>query len=117
MNLNHDCRQRRRDRGTRSLGLLWKLCLQTNGLLLDHNQHENDDEHQQNVNQGSDVHLWTCRKRTTACRGECHLNFLCPARACPETLDTRKMKRVPWRCAIRPLKGLLTFKELAASLK
>src|ERR1700674_2534309 len=101
MNLNHDRRQRRRDRVIRGLGLLRKLCLQTSWLLLDYDDHENDDEHQQNVNQGSDVHFWTCRKRTTACRGECHLNFLSlqgkPARECPETLDTSKMKEVPWR--------------------
>jgi hypothetical protein len=44
------------------------------------------------------------------------VNFLSlqgkPARACPETLDTRKMKRVPWvrRAAIAGAKALLILK-------
>ena len=75
VDLNHDRRLRWRDRGIRGLGLLRKLCLQSGWSLLDHNHHEYDDEHQQNVNQRSDVHLWASRKRTTACRGESHWNF------------------------------------------
>ena len=79
MDLNHNRPIGRRDCAACRIGL-WNLCLQTGWPLLDHNHHENDDEHQQNVNQGSDVHLWT--RRTTACRGECHLKFSSPARAC-----------------------------------
>ena len=58
MDLNHNRPLRRRDRAAGWIGL-WKICLQTGWPLLDHNHHENDDEHQQSVNQGSDVHLWT----------------------------------------------------------
>src|ERR1039458_8201794 len=76
MDLNHDRPIWRWDRVVVWIWLLRKLCLQSGWPLLDYNHHENNDEHQQNVNQGSDVHLWACRKRTTACGGECHSNFL-----------------------------------------
>ena len=61
---------------------LRNLCLQTGRPLLDHHQHENDDEHQQNINQWSDVHLRARGKRTPPAVENAIWNFSSPARAC-----------------------------------
>ena len=55
---------------------LWNFRPQADRLLFDDNEQEDDDENQENVNQGSDVHLRTGRKRTPACRRKCHSDFL-----------------------------------------
>ena len=104
VDLDHDGCLRGRDVvGGRRCGL-GEFGLQSRGLLFDDYDHEDDDENEENVNQGSDVHLGSSRKRATACRGESHTNFLSSsesemesARACLESLDTRITQRVPHR--------------------
>src|SRR5882757_10944334 len=64
--LDDDGCLRGRDGVVGGVGLLWNLGVETFGFLLNYDQHENDEQHKQNVNQGRDVHLG--RGRTTACR-------------------------------------------------
>jgi len=56
----------RRDRMV--VGIRWLRNLRVEALwfFLDYYQHENDEQHQENVNQGRDIHLG--RGRATACR-------------------------------------------------